>query len=111
MNDLNKNAPVVIGGVGGSGTRLFASILKESDFYIGNLYNKPLDNVWFSRLIIPQLNKIVKSPVFLRNTFSIFKIIMTSDQTISFKNFESAIKKIGEKRASYLNIKRIYQKQ
>ncbi|HVC29375.1 MAG TPA: sulfotransferase [Gammaproteobacteria bacterium] len=46
----NLRKPVAIGGLGGSGTRLIASILKETGFYLGEALNKPLDNLWFSLL-------------------------------------------------------------
>lgn len=43
--------PVVIGGVGGSGTRLLAEALQESGFYIGGLLNPALDNLWYTLLL------------------------------------------------------------
>lgn len=42
--------PVAIGGVGGSGTRVIAKILKELGFYIGNDLNSAYDNLWFTLL-------------------------------------------------------------
>lgn len=42
--------PVAIGGVGGSGTRVFAEIFREFGFYMGGCLNKPLDNLWFTVL-------------------------------------------------------------
>ena len=42
--------PVVIGGVGGSGTRLIAAILAKLDFYMGNDLNKANDNLAFTLL-------------------------------------------------------------
>jgi hypothetical protein len=46
-----NNAPVVIGGVGGSGTRVVAQIVSEMGFYIGNDLNNALDNLSFSFLM------------------------------------------------------------
>jgi len=43
-------APVVIGALGGSGTRIYAEILREIGFYIGSDLNPPLDNLWFTLL-------------------------------------------------------------
>lgn len=43
-------APIAIGGVGGSGTRLAAEILNELGFYIGTSLNSALDNLWFTIL-------------------------------------------------------------
>lgn len=42
--------PVVIGGVGGSGTRLIAQCLKDAGFYIGYDLNVSNDNLWFTLL-------------------------------------------------------------
>lgn len=42
--------PVVIGGVGGSGTRVVAQFLKDFRFYIGNDLNYANDNLWFAFL-------------------------------------------------------------
>lgn len=42
--------PVVIGGIGGSGTRMLAAILKQFDYFIGNDLNTPLDNITFTLL-------------------------------------------------------------
>jgi RNase adaptor protein for sRNA GlmZ degradation len=44
-NKLNSKSPVVVGGVGGSGTRLIADILMELGYYIGSDLNKSLDNL------------------------------------------------------------------
>ena len=43
-------APVAIGGVGGSGTRLVAQILIQLGFNLGEHLNQALDNKWFSFL-------------------------------------------------------------
>jgi hypothetical protein len=42
--------PIVVGGVGGSGTRLVARILIELGFYLGADLNDELDNLWFTLL-------------------------------------------------------------
>jgi hypothetical protein len=47
---LSSDAPVAVGGVGGSGTRLIASILRELGFYLGQDLNCALDNLWFTLL-------------------------------------------------------------
>jgi hypothetical protein len=43
-------SPVIIGGVGGSGTRLIAQMLKELGFYLGSDLNSANDNLWFTLL-------------------------------------------------------------
>jgi len=42
--------PVVIGGVGGSGTRVVAEIVEKLGFYIGDDLNPARDNLWFLML-------------------------------------------------------------
>lgn len=42
--------PVVIGGLGGSGTRLAAELLRIAGFYIGSELNSANDNLWFTIL-------------------------------------------------------------
>jgi hypothetical protein len=48
---MPKNAelssPVIIGGVGGSGTRVVAEIISRLGFYIGDDLNPAKDNLWF----------------------------------------------------------------
>lgn len=44
------NGPLVIGGVGGSGTRLFAEIIRSCGVYIGSDLNQSLDNLTFTFL-------------------------------------------------------------
>jgi len=40
--------PIIVGGIGGSGTRLVAGLLKELNVFIGNDLNPPLDNLTFT---------------------------------------------------------------
>ena len=46
-----RTAPVAVGGVGGSGTRLVAQLLSEAGFYLGGDLNAALDNLWFTVLL------------------------------------------------------------
>lgn len=50
MKHINKNSPIIIGGVGGSGTRLIAEILTRIGVYLGNTLTESLDNLWFTAL-------------------------------------------------------------
>ena len=43
-------APVAIGGVGGSGTRVGAALLRQLGYYIGGDLNGASDNLWFTLL-------------------------------------------------------------
>jgi hypothetical protein len=42
--------PVVIGGVGGSGTRLIAEMLRRTGIHLGRDLNSAADNLWFTML-------------------------------------------------------------
>jgi len=42
--------PVIIGGVGGSGTRVIAEMLSALGFYLGSDLNNASDNLWFTLL-------------------------------------------------------------
>jgi hypothetical protein len=55
-----QSPPIAIGGVGGSGTRLVAQILRETGFYIGDDLNESNDNLWFTLLFKRQ--EILSSP-------------------------------------------------
>lgn len=47
---MSDSAPVAVGGVGGSGTRVVAAVLKEAGLRIGDDLNHALDNCWFTLL-------------------------------------------------------------
>ena len=42
--------PVGVGGVGGSGTRVVAMVLRDLGYHLGDDLNDPLDNLWFTLL-------------------------------------------------------------
>lgn len=44
------STPIAIGGIGGSGTRVFASTIAHMGIPIGTRLNRPLDNLWFTVL-------------------------------------------------------------
>lgn len=50
MFDNIKCSPIIVGGVGGSGTRLIASILMDAGFFLGTDLNEANDNLWFTLL-------------------------------------------------------------
>ncbi len=59
MKKIN-DSPIVIGGMGGSGTRVIANILIESGVFLGNDLNRAMDNLVFTRLF--------KDPMWFRAT-------------------------------------------
>lgn len=50
MPSTSLPGPVAVGGVGGSGTRVIASLMQALGFYIGGDLNKSVDNLWFTLL-------------------------------------------------------------
>lgn len=46
----DATGPIVVGGLGGSGTRVVAQILRDAGVYMGSELNEPLDNLWFTLL-------------------------------------------------------------
>ncbi len=55
--------PVVVGGVGGSGTRVVAEIMRHLGVYTGCVLNKAGDNKWFSLLCkLPRFSLDPSSP-------------------------------------------------
>jgi hypothetical protein len=49
-DDTNTPSPIAIGGIGGSGTRVVAAILRAAGLDIGGDLNHALDNQWFTFL-------------------------------------------------------------
>jgi hypothetical protein len=45
-----ESGPVVVGGIGGSGTRVVAEVLRALGMYIGTDLNDASDNLWFTML-------------------------------------------------------------
>jgi Sulfotransferase family len=62
------NAPIVVGGIGGSGTRVIASILEDAGVYMGFYHNPEMDSGFFGRMIAayPQLWKSSGREIFHR---------------------------------------------
>lgn len=50
MNQWMTTSPVVIGGMGGSGTRAVAALLMKMGYFLGTDLNEALDNLWFTFL-------------------------------------------------------------
>ncbi|MEP5567944.1 MAG: sulfotransferase [Halioglobus sp.] len=50
--DGKDKSPIVIGGLGGSGTRLVTSLVQDMGVSMGGQLNGTLDNLWFSLLFV-----------------------------------------------------------
>ena len=73
--------PLVIGGVGGSGTRLVASLLQQMGIAMAGQMNEELDNLWFSALFIRR-SIVLKSPAELDRLSWLFTNAMRHGQPI-----------------------------
>jgi hypothetical protein len=47
---MSVPGPIAIGGVGGSGTRVIATMLQRLGYYLGDDLNRSLDNLWFTMI-------------------------------------------------------------
>ena len=77
-----KSGPVVVGGVGGSGTRVLATILMQSGFYMGDVRSRDKDNIWFAGMFFSRPAWLTDFKSLRRNTvfraFSVFESLMFS---------------------------------
>ena len=79
-----RNNPIAIGGVGGSGTRLIAAIVKSLGYYIGSDLNQANDNLWFTlffvrRTLFPNLHNRAEIDECIR----IFSSVLSGRETLS----------------------------
>jgi hypothetical protein len=89
MESSAAKSPIVIGGLGGSGTRVVASLLNELDFYIGNYLNEQKDNLWFTFLLRrPRAFHSFKDRK-ITDTLALFDSIMQNSLP---KNYKTKIK-------------------
>lgn len=60
-------APIAIGGVGGSGTRVIARILKQLGYFLGDDHNAASDYLWYTFLFVrPDILKLSQDDLKLR---------------------------------------------
>jgi hypothetical protein len=62
---------VAIGGIGGSGTRVGAALLKILGYYLGDDLNEALDNLWFT-LLFKRRSVLLESDDDIRNLARLF---------------------------------------
>ncbi|MCB1385667.1 MAG: hypothetical protein KDJ29_18335 [Hyphomicrobiales bacterium] len=71
--------PIAIGGLGGSGTRVLASLVRELRVDIGSFLNNSLDNLWFTFLLMhPDWHFPAKSPERISMALDLFIRAMTT---------------------------------
>jgi len=87
---IQSAAPIVISGVGGSGTRVIAQILKEIGCYIGSDLNSALDNLWFTLLFKrPKwfLKNHIANSSQIFTAVTIFEKLMFGDKSLTQTEF------------------------
>jgi hypothetical protein len=76
--------PVAVGGVGGSGTRLIAEILRRLDYHVGEDLNEAGDNLWFPLLFKRvELVKADSAPGDFDRAVHIFRAAMIGDGALT----------------------------
>ncbi len=69
--------PVAVGGVGGSGTRLVAELLRRLGYYLGGDLNEATDNLWFTLLFKrAELGRADRSSQSFDRAVDIFRSVM-----------------------------------
>lgn len=79
-------APIAIGAVGGSGTRVIAAIMRDAGIDIGRDLNRSLDNLWFTLLFKQREICDITDAEFIRRV-SIFQAAMTGDRPFMTEDY------------------------
>jgi len=82
------NIQVAIGGIGGSGTRVVAKIIKDAGYFIGQDLNRPLDNLLFT-LFFKRKEILTLSDEEFGILWSLFKRLMSQSSELSITEFET----------------------
>ncbi|MDB2407700.1 sulfotransferase [Jannaschia sp.] len=83
-------APVAIGGLGGSGTRIFAAMLQNAGFFIGSELNEPLDNLWFTVLFKREIwSRQIPDRADVEISIDLFRRAMTTGLAGTLTRYES----------------------
>jgi hypothetical protein len=73
--------PVAIGGIGGSGTRVIATLLDMMGYYLGDDLNNTADNLWFT-LIFKRRSILIENDTDFRALVTLFCSRMSGRTTI-----------------------------
>ena len=84
---MNQNTPIVIGGVGGSGTRLIAQILMDLGYHMGNELNESMDNMWFM-FLFKRCDILGLSDIEFKKTLDILISTLSKKGTLCKKQIE-----------------------
>lgn len=86
VENSSQESPVAVGGVGGSGTRVVAEIIKKIGFYIGSDLNPSNDNLWFT-LLMKRPSWFIKN--FEQNESVIYKGISIFEKLMTHRALSS----------------------
>lgn len=93
-----EQGPIVVGGVGGSGTRVVAQIMRHLGVYTGSSLNKAGDNKWFTLLCkLPRFDLDLTSPDAVLITRSLDLLERAMSGQISARGDRRAIADIVER--------------
>ncbi len=91
MNNITNQSlsasPVVIGGIGGSGTRLIAQSLIEMGYFMGNDLNVSIDNLLFTHLF-KHANILEISTASFQTLVDLFLKDMTNEEALSIEHLD-----------------------
>lgn len=90
---MRNNDPTIIGGVGGSGTRLIAQILMLMGYNMGHDFNKACDNLSFT-LLFRRLEILSINNFEFQSLINILKIGILGNEKFTIKQIDT-IKKFG----------------
>jgi len=89
---VKTHTPIAIGGLGGSGTRVFAASLKNAGYDIGSKLNGPLDNLWFTILFKRRgWSRAVPDPADVAVSVDLFHRAMTTGLAGNLTDNESEL--------------------
>jgi len=83
----SPRAPVVIGGLGGSGTRLIAQCLRELDFFMGSDLNESNDNLLFT-LLFKRIEVLDQSDQQFQEFLELFLQSMVGDKRFTRRQMD-----------------------
>lgn len=82
---------ISVGGLGGSGTRVFANLLRGCGFYLGSDLNAALDNLWFT-LIFTRRSILLEPPEALADLLDLFVRRMTGGDVSGHPALERVVR-------------------
>lgn len=98
MTNSHSSGPIVIGGIGGSGTRVVAEILLDCGYFLGNDLNSAHDNLSFTLLFKrPRWFKLAhKSEAQVFKGLSVFEKSMKGDSITRLDEYVFVARATGE---------------